>query len=66
MSDAPRRPAGFLLYLAAFACLLVAGGLLAVAAKSFLSSFTPLWLSVGSSVVAALLAAAALVRSKRS
>ena len=65
MSDAPHRPAGFLLYLAAFACLLVAGGLLAVAAKSFLASLTPLWLSVGASVAAALLAAAALVRSRK-
>jgi hypothetical protein len=54
------------LYLVAFALLLVSGLSVGLAARSFLQSLAPLYLSIALSVVAAILAVMALVLPKRS
>ena len=53
------------LYLLAFVLLLASGLSVALAARSFLQSLAPLYLSIGLSVVAAILAVIAVVLPKR-
>ncbi len=64
------RPAGTprgwtTLYVAAFVSMLVAGALLAVAARGFLDRLELLWISAGLSLVAIVLAVLALVLPRR-
>ena len=67
MSDAPAKtPRGWTtLYAVAFVVMLVAGLLLAVAARGFLDNLTLLWLSAGLSLGAIVLAVLALVLPRR-
>jgi hypothetical protein len=57
---------GVTLYAAAFVCMLVAGGILAFAAKEFFKTTVTLWVSVGFSVLAVILAVVSLVSGRRS
>ena len=57
--------AGFGLYLVSFALLIAAGALVAGAAVTFLSSLTPLYVSIGLSVAAIVCAMVALARHIR-
>ena len=64
-----RRPKGRLgtaLYGAAFVCVLVAGAILAIAAKDFFKTTVTLWLSIGFSAAAIVLAVVSLRRRRRS
>lgn len=62
----PRRARGWTsLYLAAFVLLLISGLAVALAARSFLESLAPLYVSIALSVLAAILAVAALFLPKR-
>jgi len=54
--------AGFGLYFVSFALLVAAGALIGFAGISFLSSLTPLYVSIGLSVAAIACAMAALAR----
>ena len=67
MSDAPAKtPRGWTtLYAVAFAVMLVAGLLLAIAARGFLDNLTLLWVSAGLSLGAIVLAVLALVLPRR-
>ena len=67
MSDAPARtPRGWTtLYAVAFVVMLVAGLLLAIAARGFLDNLTLLWVSAGLSLGAIVLAVLALVLPRR-
>ena len=67
MSDAPTKtPRGWTtLYAVAFVVMLVAGLLLAIAARGFLDNLTLLWLSAGLSLGAIVLAVLALVLPRR-
>lgn len=67
MSDAPAKtPRGWTtLYAVAFVVMLVAGLLLAIAARGFLDNLTLLWLSAGLSLGAIVLAVLALVMPRR-
>ncbi len=67
MSDAPAKtPRGWTtLYAVAFVVMLVAGLLLAVAARGFLDNLTLLWLSAALSLGAIVLAVLALVLPRR-
>ena len=67
MSDAPAKtPRGWTtLYAVAFVAMLVAGLLLAIAARGFLDNLTLLWLSAGLSLGAIVLAVLALVLPRR-
>ncbi|HEY5860018.1 MAG: hypothetical protein WBM72_15260 [Actinomycetota bacterium] len=67
MSDAPAKtPRGWTtLYAVAFVVMLVAGLLLAIAARGFLDNLTLLWLSAGLSLGAIVLAVLALVLPRR-
>jgi hypothetical protein len=56
------RRAGFVLYFVSFALLIAAGALIAGAAVTFLSSLTPLYVSIGLSVAAVVCAMVALAR----
>jgi hypothetical protein len=61
-----RRMHGWVsLYLVAFVLLLVSGLSVALAARSFLQSLAPLYLSIGLSIFAAILAVVAVVLPKR-
>jgi hypothetical protein len=57
---------GVTVYAVAFVCMLAAGVILAVALKGFLKTTGTLWLSVGFSVLAILLAVGSLFRGRRS
>lgn len=57
---------GIALYAAAFVCVLVAGGILAFAAKEFFKTTVTLWASVGFSVIAIILAVVSLFAGRRS
>ena len=57
---------GTALYGAAFACVLVAGAILAFAAKEFFKTPVTLWVSVGFSAAAIVLAVVSLFRGRRS
>lgn len=57
---------GITLYAVAFVCMLVAGGILGFAAKEFFKTTVTLWMSVGFSVVAIVLAAVSLFVGRRS
>jgi hypothetical protein len=57
---------GITLYAAAFVCMLVAGGILAVAAKEFFKTTVTLWMSVGFSALAIILAVVSLISGRRS
>jgi hypothetical protein len=59
------RTAGFALYFVSFALLVAAGALIGGAAVTFLSSLTPLYVSIGLSVAAIACAMAALARHVR-
>lgn len=59
------RTAGFGLYFVSFALLVAAGALIGGAAITFLSSLTPLYVSIGLSVAAIACAMAALARHVR-
>ena len=64
----PRSRAGGLasaLYVAAFVCVLIAGGILAFAAKEFFKTTVTLWASAGFSVLAIVLAVASLFVGRR-
>ena len=67
MSDAPAKtPRGWTtMYAVAFVVMLVAGLLLAIAARGFLDNLTLLWLSAGLSLGAIVLAVLALVLPRR-
>ena len=67
MSDAPAKtPRGWTtLYAVAFVVMVVAGLLLAIAARGFLDNLTLLWLSAGLSLGAIVLAVLALVLPRR-
>jgi hypothetical protein len=67
VSDAPAKtPRGWTtLYAVAFVVMLVAGLLLAIAARGFLDNLTLLWLSAGLSLGAIVLAVLALVMPRR-
>ena len=67
MSDAPAKtPRGWTtLYAVAFVVMLVAGLLLAIAARGFLDNLTLLWLSAGLSLGAIVFAVLALVLPRR-
>ena len=67
MNDAPAKtPRGWTtLYAVAFVVMLVAGLLLAIAARGFLDNLTLLWLSAGLSLGAIVLAVLALVLPRR-
>ncbi len=67
MSDAPAKtPRGWTtLYAVAFVVMLVAGLLLAIAARGFLDNLTLLWVSAGLSLGAIVLAVLALVLPRR-
>jgi hypothetical protein len=67
VSDAPAKtPRGWTtLYAVAFVVMLVAGLLLAIAARGFLDNLTLLWLSAGLSLGAIVLAVLALVIPRR-
>ena len=67
MIDAPAKtPRGWTtLYAVAFVVMLVAGLLLAIAARGFLDNLTLLWLSAGLSLGAIVLAVLALVLPRR-
>ena len=67
MSDAPAKtPRGWTtLYAVAFVVMLVAGLLLAIAARGFLDNLTLLWLSAGLSLGAIVLAVLALALPRR-
>ena len=67
MSDAPAKtPRGWTtLYAVAFVVMLIAGLLLAIAARGFLDNLTLLWLSAGLSLGAIVLAVLALVLPRR-
>jgi hypothetical protein len=67
VSDAPAKtPRGWTtLYAVAFVVMLVAGLLLAIAARGFLDNLTLLWLSAGLSLGAIVLAVLALVLPRR-
>ena len=54
------------LYGVAFVCVLVAGAILAFAAKEFFKTTVTLWVSVGFSAVAIVLAVVSLFRGRRS
>ena len=61
-----RRMHGWVsLYLVAFVLLLASGLSVALAARSFLQSLAPLYLSIGLAVVAAILAVVAALLPKR-
>jgi hypothetical protein len=64
---APRKtPRGWLtLYAVAFVVMLVAGGLLGIAAREFLQNTWVLWLSTGLSALAIVLALVSLVAPRR-
>ena len=66
---APRFARGGLsiaLYAGAFVCVLVAGSILAFAAKEFFRTTVTLWASVGFSVIAIVLAVVSLFTGRRS
>ena len=67
MTEAPdRTPRGWMtLYGVAFVVMLVAGGLLAVAARGFLRHPGLLWISAGLSLVAIALATLSVVLPRR-
>ena len=67
MSDAPAKtPRGWTtLYAVAFVVMLIAGLLLAIAARGFLDNLTLLWVSAGLSLGAIVLAVLALVLPRR-
>ena len=67
MSDAPAKtPRGWTtLYAVAFVVMLVAGLLLAIAARGFLDNLTLLWVSAGLSLGTIVLAVLALVLPRR-
>jgi hypothetical protein len=67
VSDAPAKtPRGWTtLYAVAFVVMLVAGLLLAIAARGFLDNLTLLWVSAGLSLGAIVLAVLALVLPRR-
>jgi lysylphosphatidylglycerol synthetase-like protein (DUF2156 family) len=67
VSDAPAKtPRGWTtLYAVAFVVMVVAGLLLAIAARGFLDNLTLLWLSAGLSLGAIVLAVLALVLPRR-
>ena len=67
MSDAPAKtPRGWTtLYAVAFVVMVVAGLLLAIAARGFLDNLTLLWVSAGLSLGAIVLAVLALVLPRR-
>jgi hypothetical protein len=56
---------GITLYAAAFVCMLVAGAILAVAAKEFFKTTVTLWASVGFSGLAIVLAVVSIVSGRR-
>ena len=56
------RTAGFGLYFVSFALLVAAGALIGGAAVTFLSSLTPLYVSLGLSIAAIVCAMVALAR----
>jgi hypothetical protein len=57
--------ASVIAYAVAFVLLLVAGGILVVAGRSFLSSFGVLWASIACSVAAIVAAAASVLLPRR-
>ncbi|MEP7059805.1 MAG: hypothetical protein ABI828_03655 [Actinomycetota bacterium] len=57
---------GTTIYAAAFVCMLAAAVILGVAVKGFLKTKGTLWLSVGFSGLAILLAVGSLIRARRS
>jgi len=67
VSDAPAKtPRGWTtLYAVAFVVMVVAGLLLAIAARGFLDNLTLLWVSAGLSLGAIVLAVLALVLPRR-
>ena len=65
MSDAPRPRGSFVVYGLAFALLVLAGGAVAIAAWSFLESFTTLWLSIVASVSAIVASIVAVMLPRR-
>ena len=67
--NAPRSRKGGLgitLYAAAFVCMLAAAGILGFAAKEFFKTTVTLWISVGLSVIAIVLAVVSLFAGRRS
>lgn len=56
---------GIVLYAAAFVCVLVAGGILGFAAKEFFKTTVTLWISVGFSSIAIVLAVVSLRVGRR-
>ena len=54
-----------LVYAAAFVLMLVAGGVLVVAGRHFLSSFSVLWTSIAFSIAAIVAAAASVLLPRR-
>ena len=65
MTEAPRPRGSFLVYAAAFGLMVLAGVGVAIAAWSFLESFTMLWASIVASALAIVAAVAALVPRRR-
>jgi hypothetical protein len=64
--DEVRRPRGWVsLFAASFVLMIGAGVVLVLAARDFLRSLTPLWISVGLSTAAILVAVASLVLPRR-
>jgi len=60
------RPRGLLsVYVVAFVLMLAAGGVLALAVRSFLTDLWPLWLSAGLSAAAIVAAVIAVVAPRR-
>lgn len=65
MTQTPRPRGSFLIYAAAFGLLVLAGLGVAIAAWSFLESFTMLWASIVASALAIVAAAAATLAPRR-
>ena len=65
MTGAPRPRGSFLVYAAAFGLMVLAGVGVAIAAWSFLESFTMLWASIVASALAIVAAVAALAPRRR-
>jgi len=65
VTEAPRPRGSFLVYAAAFGLMVLAGVGVAIAAWSFLESFTMLWASIVASALAIVAAVAALVPRRR-
>ena len=65
MTDGPRARGSFLIYAAAFGLMVLAGIGVAIAAWSFLESFTMLWVSIVASALAIVAAAVATLAPRR-